>query len=260
MASFVTISPAEFGSIVFSDDVAAVDRVLSAIADSPEKDMHMRRLHDVPNNTFPAPHIACFGGSDGMVKVLARHGFSLAMPTKSSVVHPKFGVIPKGSTPLHVCAISNALGCAEVLLDAPSVNVNAVNALSHTPIFVACLYKHAKVLQAMAAHPKHKPDLQRGNDKEVDKPSAESPVAWPKGVSPAMAAAALSSDCLAVLLHEYADISLRDSNGYSAVHWAVQYGNAASLQLLLDAGADIDARTIKATICAKGGSMRGRVC
>jgi len=249
MTSIAKLTSTELGSICDANDVQAVERLLSQLQTVPNRETHLRRLNDTQGGFSPA-HWAVFNDNEAMVRLLHKYNLNMNIPTRQVITHPKFGVIPRGTTPLHAAAIAGSVECVMALLDVPYVQINQPNSLYQSPIFVACVYKNHKTLQLMMAHPGHKPDTQTGLEKQTD-PGPESQYYWPKGTTPVMVAAALSHECLAVLLAEFADPHTRDDNGYTPMHYAAQYGNAHALQMLAEHGADVDARSTKQTMCAK---------
>lgn len=74
---------------------------------------------------------------------------------------------------------------------------------------------------------------------------ADATIGDSKGRTPLMlAASAGDAAMVACLLAHGADVALTDPDGYSATHWlCVRGDHSAVLALLLDAGADINART-----------------
>ncbi len=243
------LTSSEFLNLCESGDTSSIDSVLKQVAALPpnQKEAILNRFNDFPSSQFSACHIACLNDNDGLLYILSKGGISVQPQLKQSLTHPKFGIIPKGSTPLHIAARVNAVACAQLLLDLPiSININSKDSNSHTPLFIAAVYNSFSVLQVIASHPKHKFDSAIATERATDLlvPATQH---WPKGATALMAAASNSSVGVGLLLKEYADVHLCDDNGYTAVHYACQYHNAEALALLIEAKADIEARSIKQT-------------
>ena len=68
------------------------------------------------------------------------------------------------------------------------------------------------------------------------------------------------NDMLDALIESGASVSLSDSNEYTALHWAVEFGDAKSVKLLTNAGADpkilmSDGTTLMELAHDRGGSV-----
>ena len=254
--SLVNIPAADFASVCESGDTDAITRILSLIttAPKPQREGHVRRLNTLPPGAFSPVHWACFHKSPAMLTALLAAGLAPNLPTRQPLQHPTLGLQPRGTTPLHAAATANAAECARMLLElGPTrVDLNARNGYALTPIFVACAARATATLEALLAHEQHKPDPMAATERAIEPGAPDAPIPWPRGANAVMAAAAVAPDCLSALLANFADHNARDDNGYAAAHYAAQFGTARSLRMLATAGADLDARTSKPTVCARG--------
>jgi len=129
---------------------------------------------------------------------------------------------PQGQTALYLALRSGAFGVAEALLAEPTLDVNAVNAADETPLMIAALKGQGDWARRL---------LERGA--QVNKPGW-SPLHYAAtGPEPAV---------VKLLLERGAAVDAASPNKTTPLMMAARYGNPASVDLLLAAGADPQAR------------------
>ncbi|MCZ6491098.1 MAG: ankyrin repeat domain-containing protein, partial [Acidobacteria bacterium] len=133
---------------------------------------------------------------------------------------------PDGATALAWAAHWNDLETADLLLRADA-DVNAANDYGMTPLSLACSKGSAAMVEKL---------LQAGAD-----PNAAQ---W-TGVTPLMACArAGSADAVKLLLARHAGVNAKDTRrGQTGLMWAVAQQHVEVVRLLIEQGADVNARS-----------------
>lgn len=84
------------------------------------------------------------------------------------------------------------------------------------------------------------------HERTIDKPGEQLEATNCELWSPLTFAAVVGSQAVAeLLLSNGASVNHKDDNGMSALHHAARRGHASLIQVLLDAGADIEARDMR---------------
>jgi ankyrin repeat protein len=210
-------------------DVNAKDRfgtpLISAVEDhrdvvelllNNKADVHMKS----PDGFAPI-HLA---GKKEITQILFDHGAELEM----SGYH--------GRTPLHQSAMRNRCDIVEWLC-AKSVNVNAVDADSHTPLTIAISqpsdteYAKKNSIETVRILLKYGADV---NYRAKDGRTLLHDAIF-RG----------REDLIDLVLKHGADINAKDKYGYTSLHWAVSNKNKKVVELLVDRGADVNARNLQ---------------
>ncbi|MFT3754869.1 MAG: ankyrin repeat domain-containing protein [Pseudoxanthomonas sp.] len=147
----------------------------------------------------------------------------------------------EGNTPLHHAARSSDPGVAALLRDA-AAEIDASNHEGQTPLGVACMAGNWRLAKFL---------LERGAKPEPD------------GGQPALLAAAATEEDdpagVQLLLKHKARATTRDARDRSALHEAALAGHAGIVEVLLDAGAEVNAADIDGCTpwldAARGGSL-----
>lgn len=125
---------------------------------------------------------------------------------------------PQGQHGLMLAIREPSLKVASLLIDAPKVNLNALNAVGESPLMMAALKGHLAL-----------------SDKLVKKGSDVNKTGW----TPLHYAASNGhADVIKLLLENHAYIDAESPNGSTPLMMASMYGNPQSVKLLLDEGAD----------------------
>jgi ankyrin repeat protein len=170
---------------------------------------HSAPVH-LPNNmgTTPVWLAAGYGHLDVLDALLAGGG-DPSVPSKS------------GDTPLMACLFRNHAEVAMRLIDL-GANLNARNANGDSAVSLAASTGNARVLRALCSHSTFDSSLVNLCNK--------------RHVYPLLASCANpDADCVAVLLEQSADLTVRDKNGATALHVAAHCGNVAALAAVLAA-------------------------
>jgi ankyrin repeat protein len=158
------------------------------------------------------------------VKAADRAAVQALLQQKADVNAPE----PDGTTALHWAAQRGDLDIASLLIRA-GANVNAANRYGVSPLALAAATGNAALLAAL---------IEAGAD--VNAPSQE-------GVTPLMTASRVGNvDALQLLLSRGAVERINAQErwkGQSAVMWAAGEGHVAALDVLVAAGADVQARS-----------------
>ncbi|RYF39532.1 MAG: ankyrin repeat domain-containing protein [Comamonadaceae bacterium] len=128
---------------------------------------------------------------------------------------------PKGQVGLTIALNNGSMKAFAALLAARTVNVEARNADDESPLMLAALKGNIEVVKALIAR-----------NADVNKPG------WAPLHYAASAGSAQHTQIIALLLENYAYIDATSPNGTTPLMMAAQYGSTASVQLLLDEGAD----------------------
>ncbi len=124
----------------------------------------------------------------------------------------------QGQVGLYLALRNGSFAAAQALLDAPGLDVDALNAAGETPLMMAAL---------------------RGQAPWVDKLLARGARVHQEGWSPVLyAAGAPDAKALALLLERGAPANARSPNGTTPLMMAARYGTEAAVDLLLGHGAD----------------------
>uniref|UniRef100_A0A8C5VK70 Ankyrin repeat domain 52 n=1 Tax=Microcebus murinus TaxID=30608 RepID=A0A8C5VK70_MICMU len=144
-------------------------------------------------------HAAASGGNVECLNLLLSSGADLRRRDKF------------GRTPLHYAAANGSYQCAVTLVTA-GAGVNEADCKGCSPLHYAA---------ASDTYRRAEPHTPSSHDAEEDEPLKES-------------RRKEAFFCLEFLLDNGADPSLRDRQGYTAVHYAAAYGNRQNLELLLE--------------------------
>ena len=134
--------------------------------------------------------------------------------------------LPDGATALHYAALENELTIAEALVKA-GANAKVINQLGMTPLHLACLNGSATMAELL---------LKAGADPNGGVPGRETPV---------MTAARVGVPVVMKLLlaHGGNPNATESLRGQTAAMWAAAQKHPETLQLLIETGADVQART-----------------
>lgn len=127
---------------------------------------------------------------------------------------------------VHEAAATGDLGAIQQLLSARADLVNAYSGDGYSPLQLACFFHQPGVARYL---------IEQGAD--VNAPSANAQQVRPLH----SAAAARSSELVALLLEKGADINAAQANGFTALHAAAHQGDEVLIKMLLEKGADINA-------------------
>lgn len=128
------------------------------------------------------------------------------------------GVTPRGEPGLLFALRENSLRVAALLIAHPDIEVEARNASDESPLMMAALRGHLELCKALIAR-----------EADVNKP----------GWAPLhYAATGGHAEVITLLLEHSAYIDAESPNGTTPLMMAAMYGNAESVKVLLDAGAD----------------------
>ncbi|KAK1835693.1 ankyrin repeat-containing domain protein [Podospora conica] len=160
---------------------------------------------------------ACTINAPEVVRLLLTRGAAADAPLPSPT--PKLGFRSRSMTALHAAVAANHPDCVDILL--AHGGANAATAFDYRP------------LGATASSAASIRSVQMTDDRTL------TPV---KGVT-ALHLASGSYACTGLLLRHAAPTNVRDSQGRTPLHWAVEAGDADIVSLLLDAGgAEVDTR------------------
>ena len=151
------------------------------------------------------------------------------------------GAQPDGATALHWAAYRDDLATARLLLGAGAA-AGAANDLGVTPLYLACENGNVPLVQAL---------LSAGADPRAALPSGETALMTAARTGSAGAAAALVA--------RGADVDVREPmEGQTALMWAVAQRHAEVVDVLLEASADVHARSrIRPVVTARSARTRG---
>ncbi|MFT4242813.1 MAG: ankyrin repeat domain-containing protein [Acidovorax sp.] len=128
---------------------------------------------------------------------------------------------PKGQVGLTIALQNGCPKAFNALLAARRVNVNALNAQGESPLMMAALKGNLDAVKALLAR-----------DADVNK------TGWAPLHYAASAGTPQHTQIIALLLENHAYIDAASPNGTTPLMMAAHYGSDASVQLLLDEGAD----------------------
>jgi len=130
--------------------------------------------------------------------------------------------------PLLIALKADALHVAEFLIQQPGVDLDAVNKSDENALMLAALHGY-----------KHLVELMLEREAEVNKPG------WTPLHYAATFTGPQSPEIVALLLDHAAYIDAESPNGSTPLMMAARYGNAKSVAVLLDGGADPGLRNTK---------------
>lgn len=119
----------------------------------------------------------------------------------------------------------DSLKVFEVLLNAPKINVNLASRQNETPLMMACLKGHIKLVKEL---------IKRGADVNRE--------GWAPLHYAASADTPQTLDIIKLLLEESAYIDAASPNGSTPLMMAAQYSSESVVKLLLQEGADLSLR------------------
>ncbi len=128
---------------------------------------------------------------------------------------------PKGQVGLAIALHNGSMKAFAALLASRTVNVEARNAEDESPLMLAALKGNVDAVKALIAR-----------NADVNK------TGWAPLHYAASAGSAQHTQIIALLLENYAYIDATSPNGTTPLMMAAHYGSTASVQLLLDEGAD----------------------
>jgi len=136
-----------------------------------------------------------------------------------------------GFTPLHYAAEKGDESIVMALLLHPNIEVNSKTNTGKTPLLLASENGHGKVVNEL---------LKSGADVNIVDNWESSALIW--------SAANSHSDIVSELLKiDGINLDLQDDGGYTALMYAVIYGNETIVKMLLEAGADLKLKTLEYT-------------
>ena len=161
-----------------------------------------------------AVHAAVRGGCQEMVDFLLENGGSTG-----DLDHLR-------ETPLHTAVRVGRLELMRSLLRR-GADVSAVSSAGVTPLYWAAQHGHAAVVEALLA---------AGADPAIRYTEGE--------LSPLDAAAGFGRiDVLRVLIEHGTDVNAAGADGRTALYWSIYAGELGAIDLLVEAGADLEVRT-----------------
>jgi uncharacterized protein len=126
---------------------------------------------------------------------------------------------PKGQHGLYVALQEGSLKVAQLLVDWPKTDVNALNAKGESPLMLAALKGHPKIADAL---------VKRGAD--INK-TGWAPLHY--------AASSANLPIIAMLIENSAYIDAESPNGTTPLMMAAMYGTPEAVKLLIEEGADV---------------------
>jgi len=144
----------------------------------------------------------------------------------------------QGQVGLYLALRASSLQAAEVLLTAPTLDVNAANAAGETPVMMAALRGHLELTRRL---------LDRGAQLQRD------------GWTPLhYAASSPEPRVVSLLLDRGAQIDARSPNGTTPLMMAARYGAIDAAELLRQRGADASLRNDRGLTAADFAAAAGR--
>lgn len=158
-------------------------------------------------------HAAVRGGSKDMVNFLLENG--------SSTSDLDF----RGETPLHAAGRAGKLEIARLLL-LRGADKNAMSSAGGTPLYWAARHGHTAVAEALLAA------------------GADTTIRYTEGeLSPLDAAVGFGyTGVMRALIEHGADVNAAGSEGQTALYWSIYANKAKAIDVLAEAGADMEAR------------------
>ncbi|KAG8229256.1 hypothetical protein J437_LFUL007180 [Ladona fulva] len=173
-----------------------------------------------PNNsqvyTETPLHVAAAFGFSDCLKLLLENGAD---------VRVQFG--PSKATALHLAAQDGNADCARLLLDA-GADTGATNNRMQTPLHLAALAQSTDTLELL---------LQRKADPNAVDADLRTPLHC------AIVKESRSCECVRMLLVNGANFNCADAFGYTPLHLAALHEFSGCVAMLINAGADVMART-----------------
>ena len=186
------------------------------------------RRYLIPGCCIVLAAAAALGASDGGPQLLqaARDGDTAAVRELLGAGADANAGAGDGATALHWAAYRDNGELARLLIRA-GASVDAANDLGVTPLWVAATTRSTAVLETL---------LEAGADPNVAPPTGETPLM--------VTARTANAEGVWLLIGHGADVNAReDRKGQTALMWAVSRRQPAIVRTLIDAGADVHART-----------------
>ncbi|XP_046389340.1 uncharacterized protein LOC124158196 [Ischnura elegans] len=161
-------------------------------------------------------HVATAFGFTECIRTLLDHGADVRARYDNSKV-----------TALHLAAQDGNVECARILVDA-SADVKATNHRRQTPLHLAALSQSTDTVELL---------LSRGADVNALDVDKRSPLHC------SIVKESRSTECVRILLHHGANVNCADAFGYTPLHLAALHEFSTCVGLLINAGADVMART-----------------
>ncbi|WP_447896646.1 ankyrin repeat domain-containing protein [Stenotrophomonas acidaminiphila] len=163
---------------------------------------------NVQNNNFPPLGFAVYNKNEQMLQMALEKGADVNQP-----------IAKDGTNSLHLCAELGFVEGAKTLIS-NSINLNAINYLSCTPLHTACEFLNQEMSILLIEH----------SDVNCKTNSNRTPLHSASHYN--------MTDVVTALLDNGADINAIADDGETALHYAATNGSIESVQALMKRGAD----------------------